>query len=75
MAMDRPSRFCRGPQPPGSPSLQCLLDGEAYAGRVKMADEPVAGKTRLSLDGEWSLLDLSSFGRQYVQVYSFCRMW
>ena len=26
----RPSRFCRGPQPPGSPSLQCLLDGEAY---------------------------------------------
>ena len=36
-----------------------------------MADEPVASKTRLSLDGEWSLLDLSSFGRQYVQVYSF----
>ena len=36
-----------------------------------MADEPVASKTRLSLDGEWSLLELSSFGRQYVQVYSF----
>ena len=36
-----------------------------------MADEPVPSKTRLSLDGEWSLLDLSSFGRQYVQVYSF----
>ena len=30
----RPSRFCRGPQPPSSPSLQCLLDGEAY-GRTK----------------------------------------
>ena len=36
-----------------------------------MEDEPVASKTRLSLDGEWSLLDWSSFGRRYVQVYSF----
>ena len=36
-----------------------------------MADEPVASKMRLTLGGKWSLLDLSSFGRQYVQVYSF----
>ena len=36
-----------------------------------MTDEPVAGKTRLSLDGDWGLLELSGFGRQYVQVYSF----
>ena len=26
----RPSRSCRGPQPPGSPLWQCLLDEEAY---------------------------------------------
>ena len=26
---------------------------------------------RLDMDGEWGLLELSGFGRQYVQVYSF----
>ena len=32
--------------------------------------EPVVGDHRLEIDGEWGLLELSGFGRQYVQVYS-----
>lgn len=33
--------------------------------------EPVVGTRTLSLDGEWSLLELSGFGRQYIQAYCF----
>lgn len=36
-----------------------------------MADAPKLGTRRLPLDGAWSLLELSGFGRQYVQSYSF----
>ena len=32
--------------------------------------QPTRGKHRLRMDGEWDLLELSGFGRQYVQVYS-----
>jgi len=32
--------------------------------------EPTVGRHRLEMDGEWGLLELSGFGRQYVQVYS-----
>lgn len=27
------------------------------------------GRHRLQLDGDWSLIDLSTFGRQYTQIY------
>ena len=36
-----------------------------------MTDPVEMGTYRLALDGEWGLLDLSGFGRQYVQSYSF----
>ena len=32
--------------------------------------QPEVGRHRLVMDGEWDLLELSGFGRQYVQVYS-----
>ena len=32
--------------------------------------EPTVGSHQLEMDGEWGLLELSGFGRQYVQVYS-----
>lgn len=32
--------------------------------------ELTVGDHRLEIDGEWGLLELSGFGRQYVQVYS-----
>ena len=32
--------------------------------------QPTRGRHRLGMDGEWGLLELSGFGRQYVQVYS-----
>ena len=32
--------------------------------------ELTVGGHRLEIDGEWGLLELSGFGRQYVQVYS-----
>ena len=32
--------------------------------------QPEVGRHRLAMDGEWDLLELSGFGRQYVQVYS-----
>ena len=32
--------------------------------------EPTVGRHQLDMDGEWGLLELSGFGRQYVQVYS-----
>jgi hypothetical protein len=36
-----------------------------------MPDELTVGDRRLQLDGEWGLQDLSGFGREYVQTYSF----
>ena len=37
-----------------------------------MAQEPMLlGSHRLEMDGDWGLLELSGFGRQYVQLYSF----
>lgn len=36
-----------------------------------MPDGLTVGERRLHLDGEWGLLELSGFGRQYVQTYSF----
>ena len=33
--------------------------------------QPKYGAYRLEIDGDWELLELSGFGRQYVQVYSF----
>ena len=33
--------------------------------------QPECGKYRLEIDGDWELMELSGFGRQYVQVYSF----
>ena len=35
-----------------------------------MRPELEVGRHRLNMDGKWDLLELSSFGRQYVQVYS-----
>lgn len=33
-------------------------------------EEPEVNNHRLEMDGEWGLLELSGFGRQYLQVYS-----
>ena len=33
--------------------------------------QPKRGEHRLQIDGDWELLELSGFGRHYVQVYSF----
>ena len=33
--------------------------------------QPKRGEYRLQIDREWELFELSGFGRQYVQIYSF----
>lgn len=35
-----------------------------------MDKDPALGKTRFSLDGDWSLFDFSGFGREFEQVYA-----
>ena len=48
-----------------------LQDGDTRKDRKLAKTLPVAGRHRLEMGGEWGLLELSGFGRQYVQVYSF----
>src|SRR3989304_2277414 len=35
-----------------------------------MEERPVTGTRRLRPDGDWGLLELSDFGRRYLQAYS-----